>query len=332
MYIVTGGAGFIGSAIVEEINRREPNKQVVVSDWLESDERWKNLNGRTVANIIDPKDLFSFMDDHHVDAVIHMGAISDTTEKNGDEIIAKNLGYTMDLFEQCALSQPTKFIYASSASTYGNGEHGFDDKEELDYLSKLSPTNLYGFSKNMVDKAIASHADSLDKPHQCVGLKFFNVYGPNEYHKGHMASVVGKWVEQINETGEVQLFKSHKEGYEHGHQKRDFIYVKDVARAVYWFIENSDVSGLFNMGTGNAATWVDVATAVFDALGKEPNIKFIDMPEKYRQHYQYFTEATMDKFQTAVSTAGDKPFTFAPVSEGVKDYVQNYLVKENKYL
>ncbi len=326
MYVVTGGAGFIGSVIVAELNRTYPDEPVVVVDWLKDDERWKNLNTHTIANFVFPDDVADFLDDHEEDikAVIHMGANSATTEKNVDELARWNTQFTLDLFNWCTAAE-VPFIYASSASTYGNGEHGFNDNDDMDYLQKLCPMNAYGFSKHTADKAIVK---AEDKPPQWAGLKFFNVYGPNEYHKGSMASVAYHTFNQVQATGKMKLFKSYNSKYADGEQTRDFVYVKDIAKAVTWLLDNPKTSGLFNLGSGEGRSFKDLATAVFGALNKKVDIEYIDMPDSVREHYQYFTQANMDKFIKA--TGGE----FKPTSleDGVFDYVQNYLVKDNPYL
>lgn len=331
MYIVTGGAGFIGSVVAAFLNEKYPEERVVVCDWLGVDDpRWKNLNRRQLSSIIPPEDIHKLLTEcgEDVKAIIHMGAISDTAETDINALNKWNLRSTLELFNWCEMNG-VPFIYASSAATYGNGENGFEDSEELAYLNKLWPLNAYGFSKNMADKAILQ---TQYKPQQWVGLKFFNVYGPNEYHKGSMASVVSHAFKQIKETGQVKLFKSHHPDYEDGGQLRDFIYVKDVAQIILWLLEHRNVSGLFNVGTGQARSFKDLAQATFSALNLKADINYIDTPEKYRKHYQYFTQADMAKFNRAYAMHEEKAFAFTSLEDGVRDYVQNYLDKENPYL
>lgn len=325
MYIITGGAGFIGSVIADEINREFPDNAVVISDYMEENDKWKNLNGRILKNIINPNDLHDFLNDNKkgVTAVIHMGAISATTETDVEKIAHENIRTTLRLFNWCT-RHDKPFIYASSAATFGDGKNGFDDVDNTEYLDALRPLNAYGFSKAMVDKAIVRETY---KPRQWVGLKFFNVYGPNEYHKGGQASVVYHTFNQIQKSGEMKLFKSHNPDYTDGGQMRDFVYVKDIARAVVWFLKNTDVSGIFNMGSGKARTFKDLAEATFGAMNKKINISYVDTPEHIRKHYQYYTQANMKKF---ASVAPD--FKFTNLEEGVIDYVQNHLLKDDPNL
>lgn len=331
MFVVTGGAGFIGSVIVEQLNQKYPEADVVVVDWLGTEDKWKNLNKRQISDIVFPENMFDFLDDHaeEIEAVIHMGAISATTEKDGDKLVEQNIGFTLDLFDWCA-AEDVPLIYASSAATYGEGENGFTDFDDLDQLSKLAPLNGYGFSKHMVDKAIVKRGF---KPSQWVGLKFFNVYGPNEYHKGGMQSVIAHAFKQISETGKMKLFKSYHPDYKDGEQLRDFVYVKDIAAAIIWFYEHPDVSGLFNLGAGEARSFNDLVKATFKAMGKEENIEYIDMPDHLKNQYQYYTKADMTKFtQTLESYQEDDSVAFSTLEQGVEDYVKNHLLKEDQYL
>jgi len=332
MIIVTGGAGFIGSNLLaglEGLGARD----IVVCDWLEDGDKWKNIAKRELYDVVFPEDLFAFLDEHadEVDAIFHMGAISSTTETDVDLIVSSNINLTRDLWRWCAAHQ-ARLIYASSAATYGDGEHGFDDFETPEELEKLRPLNPYGWSKHMVDRRVARiiHDDSLKnpegKPAQWAGLKFFNVYGPNEYHKGSMKSVIAHLYPQIAQGEPAKLFKSHKEGYEDGGQTRDFIYVDDCVSVMLWLYQNPDVNGLFNVGTGKGRTFADLAKATFAAAGLEPNIDYIDMPEHLRDKYQYYTQANVDKLRKAGYT---KPFT--ELEEGIKDYVQSYLSCEDQY-
>lgn len=330
MYIVTGGAGFIGSVIIAELEKAFPQQRITVIDWLEEDDRWKNLNKRTLADIIFPEDTLDYLEDHkdEIKAVIHMGAISTTTERNVNRIVEQNIGYTLDLFDWCAETD-TPFIYASSAATYGQGEHGFNDSIDMKHLQKLAPLNAYGFSKHMIDKAIIQ---KTNKPSQWVGLKFFNVYGPNEYHKGGQKSVVAHAFKQIQETGKMKLFKSYHPDYEDGKQLRDFVSVKDIAQNIVWFIQNPTVSGIFNQGTGEARSFKDLVAATFKAMNLPENIEYIEMPDSLKDQYQYFTEANMNNFNHVYKSIEGRDYTPTSLEDGVTDYVQEHLLKADQYL
>ena len=330
MFVVTGGAGFIGSVVIAELENNFPNTPIAVIDWLEEDDRWKNINKRTVSNIIFPEDTFEFLEDHQseIKAIIHMGAISTTTETNVNKIVEQNIGYSLDLFDWCT-ENDIPFIYASSAATYGEGENGFNDSIDPTHLKKLQPLNPYGFSKHMVDKAIIQ---KNEKPSQWVGLKFFNVYGPNEYHKGGQKSVVAHAFKQIQETGKMKLFKSHPPDYEDGMQLRDFVYVNDIAKNIIWFIKNPQVSGIFNQGTGKARSFKDLTIATFKAMNLPENIEYIDMPENLQNQYQYFTEANMNSFNHVYKKHEGKEYKPTSLEDGVTDYVQNYLLKSDSYI
>jgi ADP-L-glycero-D-manno-heptose 6-epimerase len=330
MYIVTGAAGFIGSVIVEALNREKPNTPVVVCDWLDTDDRWKNIGKRVVHDVVAPEDLGNFLiqNEKEITAIIHMGADSSTTTTDMDAITQMNIRPTLDLFDWCA-RRNVPYIYASSAATYGDGTKGFEDNNDLSELLKLAPLNGYGYSKHMCDKAIVTRKS---QPKQWVGLKFFNVYGPNEYHKERMQSVVAHSFRQIKENGKVELFKSYKEGFDHGGQSRDFIYVKDIANLIIWFLDNPKVSGIFNIGTGEARSFKDLALATFTALDKKPNIKYIEMPEDLQGKYQYYTEAGMGNLQSVYTKIMGKAYQFHSLEEGVTDYVQNHLDQADPYL
>ncbi len=323
MVVVTGGAGFIGSAVIEKLNSEGIN-DIIVVDHLGEDEKWKNLVNLSYEDYMDRDEFLELVFDgdlgKEINCVIHMGACSSTTEKDSNYLMYNNYKYTRHLIEW-SLENNIHFIYASSAATYGNGEFGFRD----DYLTteQLQPQNMYGYSKHMLDKwAIKNNLiDGI------VGLKFFNVFGPNEYHKGYMRSVVHKAYEQILETGEMKLFKSDHPDYEDGCQMRDFVYVKDVANVIWWLFINRDVTGLFNLGTGKARTWLDLVKAVFDSMQKNANITFIDMPDKLKGKYQYYTQADMTKL---LSAGYDLPFF--SLEDAVFDYIRNYLMTTNKYL
>lgn len=323
MYIVTGGAGMIGSAMIWKLNEMGIT-DIIVVDNLASTEKWKNLVNRTYEEYVH-RDTFLEMVMHdqlpwEVDAVIHMGACSSTTEKDADFLMENNLQYTKAMCE-LALMNDARFINASSAATYGDGQFGFEDS--LETMNTLKPLNMYGYSKQLFD-LWADRTGRLDK---IASLKFFNVYGPNEYHKGNMMSVVCKAFSQIGETKEMKLFKSYHPDYPHGGQKRDFVYVKDCVEAMWWLLENPQANGIFNIGTGTARTWNDLANSVFAAMDIEPNISYIEMPEILRGKYQYFTEAPMKRLQDAGC-----PVKFRSLEEGAKDYVQNYLAQEDPYL
>ncbi len=332
MFVITGAAGFIGSVLSNTLAQNYPDQELIVVDFLQTgDDRWSNLdiadqNG-SIYSRIDPQNIIQTLDTHRDDirCVFHMGANSDTAASEED---AKkwNLDYSKELSMWCA-SHNVPLIYASSAATYGNGECGYVDNESLDYLEKLKPLNAYGRSKNDFDKWLVSRLKK-EQPPQWVGLKFFNVYGPNEWHKGRMASVVLHGFNNIQNSGEIKLFQSHKEGIADGEQKRDFVFVKDVVRAMIWFYEHPSVSGLFNQGTGQARSFLDLARATFAAVGVDEKVSFIPTPEKFRAQYQYFTQADMTKFKTV--TQGN--FNFTALEDGVKDYVCNYLLPKSQSL
>jgi ADP-L-glycero-D-manno-heptose 6-epimerase len=322
MIIVTGGAGFIGSAIVWRLNQLGKNRILIV-DELGMDDKWKNLVGLDYDDFANKHD---FIDDiindsinYNIEAIIHMGANSSTTEKDADHLIWNNYEYTKQLALFC-LRKGIRFIYASSAATYGDGSNGFKDNDGESL--KLSPLNMYGYSKNLFD-SYAFKQNMFDK---IVGIKFFNVYGPNEYHKGDMRSVVHKAYEQVRDAGTVKLFKSMNPNYKDGEQLRDFVYVKDAVDMTLFFLENKSAAGLFNVGSGTARTWNDLVTALFDAVGKPVRIEYIEMPTHLIEKYQYFTEADLYK----IKKAGYSKSLFS-LEEGVTDYVKNYLLLD-RYL
>ena len=321
MIAVTGGAGFIGSAIVWRLNTMGEEKIIVV-DELGNDEKWKNLVGLKFIDFINKDDFIESLEKglkYNFDSIIHMGANSSTTEKDADNLIKNNYEYTKSL-AQFALANKVRFIYASSGATYGDGSRGFDDDENS--VSNLHPLNMYGYSKQLFDL----WAIKQNLINSIVGLKYFNVYGPNEYHKGDMRSVVHKAFEQLTSEGFVRLFKSKNPVYKDGEQMRDFIYIKDAVDMTLWFLQNKDKNGLYNIGSGKARTWNDLVTALFNAVDKSVNIKYIEMPKHLELKYQYFTEAKVDKIRDAGYT---KPLM--SLEEGVADYVKNYLLKE-RYL
>lgn len=326
--LITGGAGFIGSNIANDIaNRGE--RRAVVCDMFGTSEKWRNLCKHPIYEIIEPEELFYWLESNadKLDAIIHMGAISSTTEKDVDMILENNFSYSKQLWNWCTNNEKP-FIYASSAATYGDGGEGFDDDISEDYLNKLRPLNAYGWSKQLFDHFVSSSVRRGDKtPPQWAGLKFFNVYGPNEYHKDSQQSVASQIFPHAQAGLAVKLFKSYNDAYPDGGQKRDFIYVKDCVKVMNWLINNPSVSGLFNLGTGEARSFEDMARAIFAALDKEPNISYIDMPEEIVDKYQYFTEAKMKRLRDA---GYQEPFT--SLEDGIKDYVQHYLSKDDKYL
>lgn len=315
--LVTGGAGFIGSALVWALNARGVDN-ILVCDRLKSTEKWRNLVGLSYADYIDADDLIdrityepdSFGD---VGYVYHLGACSATTERDSGFLMRNNYEFTKKLSDW-ALAEKARFVYASSAATYGDGAQGMDDKDPD--LDKLQPLNMYGYSKHLFD-LYAKRSGILQK---MVGLKYFNVFGPNEDHKGDMRSVVNKAFAQIRDTGKVQLFKSHRPDYNDGEQKRDFLYVKDAVEITIHLAENPDAGGLYNVGSGVANTWVQLANAIFAGMNKDPNIEFVDMPEQLREKYQYYTCADIARLREAGYEAD-----ITSLDDAVRDYVQNYL-------
>jgi ADP-L-glycero-D-manno-heptose 6-epimerase len=326
MFLVTGGAGFIGSNVVASLNEAGAT-DVVVNDLLGSaDSKWRNLAKRQLADLVPPAELMRWLEGRKLDAVIHMGAISDTTASDGDLVMENNFRLSLRLLDWCTESG-TPFIYASSAATYGEGAQGFDDDWSPEALRKLRPMNLYGWSKHLFDQALVDrHVKKQKLPPRWVGLKFFNVYGPNEYHKGHMASVLAKVFDGAKAGHPVRLFKSHREGIADGDQRRDFIYVDDVVAVLRWLLDQSTVNGIFNVGTGKAESFRDMITAMFKALGRPPNIEYVDMPESIRGQYQYFTQSSVENLRRAGYNAG-----FTPLESAVAQYVNGYLDRGDRY-
>ena len=318
MIIITGAAGFIGRNTVAELNRRGYRNLLLV-DSLGSDEKWKNLLGLSYTDLILPDDFRRMVKEDRAPsakACIHLGACSATTERNADFLLENNYRTTRELCQWC-LQKGTRFVYASSAATYGDGSRGYSDDDAL--TPTLEPLNMYGYSKHMFDL----WALSTGAMNRIAGLKYFNVYGPFEDHKGSMRSLVQKSYYQILQKGYIELFKSYRPEYRDGEQKRDFVYVRDAVAVTLYFALESQKSGLFNCGTGQARTWIDLANALFNAMGVKPDIRFIEMPEILRGKYQYFTQADMRKLR---QNGYDKPFL--SVEEGVKDYVDSYLSKQ----
>lgn len=316
MIIVTGGAGFIGSCVVRSLNEAGRSDIVIVDNISETD-KWMNMRNKKYIKYVHKSRFLEELPTYeNVEAIVHMGAQSSTTERDFDYLWENNFEYTKALWNYCA-EKHISFIYASSAATYGDGSLGFNDRMDID---KLLPLNGYGYSKQLFDLWVKHQAKSF--PAQYCGLKFFNVYGPNEYFKSSMASMVFHGFNQIKETGKVKLFKSCNPNYADGGQLRDFVYVKDICKVIMWLLVNKHVSGLFNVGTGRAQSFAELAEATFHALDLEPNIEYIDMPEKLRGKYQYYTKAEMSKLYDA-----GYPYHFADVENGVRDYVQSHLAQ-----
>ncbi len=325
MLLVTGGAGFIGSNVVAALNEAG-RSDVAVCDLLGHEGKWRNLAKRQLADIVPPAGLADWLKGRSLDAVIHLGAISETTATDGDLVIENNFRFSMRLLDWCT-AHSVPLIYASSAATYGDRTEDFDDDASLPALKELRPMNLYGWSKHLFDQAVAERVARGEKlPPQWAGLKFFNVFGPNEYHKGAMMSVLAKRFDDIKAGRVVQLFKSHREGIADGDQRRDFIYVDDVVRVVMWLLATPSVSGLFNVGTGKARSFKDMMLAAYAALGTTPNIDYVDMPEAIRCSYQYFTEAEIDRLCRAGYNGG-----FTNLEDAVRAYVTGYLDQPDRF-
>lgn len=321
--LVTGGAGFIGSALVWELNRQGVS-DIWISDRLGESEKWKNLVPLQYSEYLEAEELSRLLRNHptalpRFSVIFHLGACSATTERNASWLIENNYRYTQQIAE-FALTSQARLLYASSAATYGDGSAGMEDN--LDCLSALRPLNMYGYSKQMFD-LYAKRKQWFDR---LIGLKFFNVYGPNEEHKGDMRSVVSKAFQQIHAEGRITLFKSHRPDYRDGEQNRDFLYVKDAVKMMLHLASSRNIpGGLYNLGSGVSRTWIDLAKAIFAALDREPNIEFIPMPEHLQGKYQYTTQANIHKLR---STDYQEPIT--SLEEAVKDYVQNYLCTDSR--
>lgn len=318
MIVITGAAGFIASVVAGCLNQQGRTDLVLVDDFSKK-QKERNFINKVYQLLLDRKELHNWLKINHdkVDFIVHLGARTDTTEFDWNVFVELNVNYTEQLWTLCTLYQ-IPLVYASSAATYGGGELGYNDSHDI--VEKLVPLNPYGRSKNEIDKWILKQTKC---PPFWAGLKFFNVYGPNEYHKGRMASVILHSFHQIQECGEVKLFRSHRPDFKDGQQLRDFIYVKDIASVILFLIEKRPENGLYNLGTGHARSFYDLAANTFKAMGKEVNIKFIDTPLDIRDKYQYFTEANMEKLRKA---GYDKPFT--SLEDGVYDYVTNYLIPD----
>ncbi|HLI19224.1 MAG TPA: ADP-glyceromanno-heptose 6-epimerase [Rhodanobacteraceae bacterium] len=324
--LVTGGAGFIGSNIVAALNAR--GVPVAVCDFFGDEGKWRNLAKAELDDVVHPDALPAWLERHRdrVDTVIHMGAISDTSATDGDLVLRTNFGLSWQLWEWCA-RHGKRLVYASSAATYGGGEQGYDDDASPEALARLRPMNLYGWSKHLFDRRVARALANGEKaPTQWAGLKFFNVYGPNEYHKGAMQSVVARFHATAARGEEVALFKSCRADVADGEQKRDFVYVGDCVDVVLWLLDHPSVNGIFNVGTGTARSFADLMRALFAALGRPERIVYRDMPEALRKQYQYFTEARMEHLRAAGFSQ-----SFKPIEEGVRLYVQGYLSQPDTY-
>lgn len=324
--IVTGATGFIGSNLLAELEARG-YEQIVAVDWFGTEEKWKNVAKRSNVYYLNPEKLIEYVDENHglIDCIIHLGAISSTTETDGDAVMSTNYRLSIDLFEIC-LRWCISFIYASSAATYGNGEFGYIDNDSVEFLANLRPMNLYGWSKNQTDLYIARKGGFDGDGTQVVGLRFFNVYGPNEYHKGSQKSIVEPFMTQLLIDGKIQLFKSNSNDIADGNQARDFIYVDDCIDVIIWFLDHKSVSGLFNIGTGIATTYNDVAMCVSEAVKRPCKIDYIDMPNNLRSQYQNYTCADLTKLR---SVGYSKEMTSA--KDGIRDYIQIFLTKQDKY-
>jgi ADP-L-glycero-D-manno-heptose 6-epimerase len=318
MIVLTGGAGFIGSCMLATLNA-SGYTDVLIVDSLRSGDKWKNLVGHSFLDIVSKENFREMMTtgvDEGIETLIHFGACSTTTERDADYLFDNNTRYSQEVAE-FAFRQGARLIYASSAATYGDGSKGYDDDERL-----LLPLNMYGYSKYLFDEWVRSKGYEVS----CVGLKFFNVYGPNEYHKMDQASMIYKAVQQITQTGRVKLFMSNDPQYPDGGQMRDFIYVKDACNVVMWLMKSPQVNGIFNLGSGTARTWNDAARSVFAAMALEPHIEYIEMPAELKQQYQNFTQAKMSKLRNYIPA-----MSFSTLEEGVSDYVKNHLVQSWQY-
>jgi ADP-L-glycero-D-manno-heptose 6-epimerase len=325
MLLVTGGAGFIGSNVVADLNE-VGRADIVVNDTLGTDAKWRNLGKRQIADIVPPADLLRWLDGRKLDAVIHLGAISDTTATDGDLVVDTNFRLSLRLLDWCTNAR-TPFIYASSAATFGDGTQGFADDWSLPALKSLRPLNLYGWSKHLFDLALVDrHVKKEKLPPQWAGLKFFNVFGPNEYHKGAMASVLARVFDDAKAGRAVRLFKSHREGIVDGDQRRDFVFVDDAVAVVRWLINSPSISGIFNVGTGEARSFREMMIAMFAAIRRPPNIEYIAMPPQLRDQYQYFTQAGVENLRRAGYNAA-----FTSLEDAVARYVSQFLDRADRY-
>jgi ADP-L-glycero-D-manno-heptose 6-epimerase len=327
MILVTGGAGFIGSCLLAALEARGV-PELVVCDRLGRDEKWRNIAKRGLAGIVPPEALPAWLEAHGdlLDVIFHLGAVSSTVEADADLIVESNFRLTMRLWDWCA-AHGTRLVYASSAATYGDGSAGFGDAGDPASLARLRPLNAYGWSKHLTDRRIAALvAAGAPRPPQWAGLKLFNVYGPNEYHKGGQQSLVPQLHRQIRAEGRVRLFRSYRADYPNGGQLRDFVWVDDVVGVMLWLLDRPEVCGLYNVGSGRARSFADLALAVFAAMGREPAIDYVDMPEPLRARYQYFTEARLERLRAAGC-----PLQPTPLEEGVRRYVRDHLDGPDPY-
>ncbi len=324
MIVVTGGAGFIGSNIAAALIER--GREVAVCDRLGSGEKWRNLAKHAIADLIPPESWREGFARHEgrIEAVVHMAAVTSTSERDADLMYGTNVRFARAMWDWCT-QRGRRLIYASSAATYGDGSQGFDD--DPDGLSRLRPLNLYGWSKHLFDRQALQLSVKGAAPPHWAGLKFFNVYGPNEYHKAEMSSVAVQNFQRARAGKPVRLFRSHRPDYIDGGQVRDFVHVRDCVAVVLWLLEHPEAGGrVYNLGTGQARSWLDLAGALFAAVGKRLTVEFIDMPDSLRPNYQYRTEARMDRLRAAGYSA---PFT--TLEAGIADYVQNYLATGDPY-
>jgi len=327
MLVVTGGAGFIGSVLAAALNEAGRSDLVIV-DRFGHDEKWRNIAKRDFFEIVPVEALHSWLERFggEVEAIFHLGAISTTTFTDADEIIANNLNYSIALWRWCAAAK-RPLIYASSAATYGDGTAGFDDAGGIDAFKRLRPMNLYGWSKHAFDLWALRQAVAGAAPPHWAGLKFFNVFGPNEYHKGDMMSLVAKNYRKVAAGETIRLFKSHRPDYRDGEQRRDFVYAKDCVAAMLWLWRQGRDSGIYNIGSGEARSFLDLINALGTACGRAPNIEFVDIPPEIRPNYQYFTEATLTRLRQA---GYNTPFT--PLEAAVTDLVTHHLAQSDPYL
>ena len=327
MIVVTGGAGFIGSNLAAALEERGET-DLVVCDRLGKEDKWRNLAKRELAHLVPPDRLMEFLDGHarEIGAIFHMGAVSSTTETDADAILAANFTLSLRLWDWCA-RHGVRFIYASSGATYGAGEAGFDDDGSPAALARLRPLNPYGWSKHLFDRRVARLVErKAAQPPQWIGCKFFNVYGPNEYHKGAMRSVVTQFYALAKSGAPAPLFRSYRADVADGGQRRDFVYVRDCVDMLLWLYDHPAVSGLFNIGSGKARSFADLVAALYRTVGHEPAISYVEMPAAIREKYQYFTEAPLAKLRRAGYTAPT-----ASLEDGVDHYVRTYLAASDRY-
>ena len=327
MIVITGGAGFIGSNLVAALEQH-CNEEIIICDYANTDDKWRNISKRKIKELITPDNLIKWLSSNIslISTVFHLGAISSTVERNVDLIVANNYSLSCNLWEICTRND-IKLIYASSAAVYGDGSSGFDDTLTLNSMSSLKPLNPYGWSKFLFDRKVAHYVNNQrEKPRKWAGLRFFNVYGPNEYHKGKQRSVVPQFWEQIKNTGRARIFKSLNSKYADGNQMRDFIHVDDCVSIMIWLYDKTNISGIYNVGTGQARTFEDMAKAIFKSVGVKPNIEYIDMPKNILSQYQYHTEAKMERLRLAGYNN-----SFISLEDGINSYVKNYLESKDPF-